>query len=81
MQKAMSVRETERLKRELKAYMDIQDPGRRTDYDVMLAQLKRRIQSRPKDGLLTRLMVRRAMREETRRAAEEVLQAWANAHG
>lgn len=73
--------EAERLKRELKAYLDIQNPGRRTDYSVMLAQLKKKLQRRRKDGPLTRLLVRRAMREETRRTAEEVLQAWANAHG
>ena len=78
--KKLSTMESARLSKELRTYMDIQNPGRREDYGVKLAKIQRRMQ-RGRDGLFVRLMVWLAVRREMKRAKEEAISAWANAHG
>lgn len=68
----MTVYEIERLRREVRTYMDIHYPERRSNYAVKLAQIQRRMQRRRAEGPLTKLMVWLAVRREMRAATKEM---------
>ena len=69
--KNMTVYETEKLRRELRMYMDLHHPRRR-NYAVKLAQAQRRLQRRTDEGPLGKLMIWLAVRRETNKAMERM---------